>query len=385
MITQQVNQWMDFTMDGTLTHGVYRCVFKQLRIGSKEYPVLDLPLAQERANHFLSLAIQRMNHGNLSIDDHLQINEYLLAACDFGSKDAPFLLAARALHPDARLAYPAEEAIVFLKLAAEREHAEAAYQLACCHAGMGRFVSTESGCQRYFTEMGLQEKVRLAEYYFSLAIDHGHQDAIEDLIIAYAYGRGHIAKNVNKFIELCEKFVAKNHQAVTLGYGAWLMGMTVEGDEALSDAVKLSPNPMKALNYLLQASRGDSFELSQHALHLIFLGFSRGVFEGVSYDKLMKQFSQAIAQGNQLLALYFAWYSLPEENPIVPPPMWFKAYPLEALQDFCRPDESKAMAFLDAAFFGENRMISQLAKEILQETFGRYFLDEDLELMDALV
>lgn len=376
MITQQVNQWMDLTMEGVLNRKRYRCVFKNLRIGSKEYSVLDTELAQERATHFLALAIALMNQGPLHPVNQALMNEYLLIACDFGCKDAPFLLASRVLKSEAVLPYSPEEVIVFLKLAAERGHAEAAYELACCHAGMGKFVSTEHSLKQYFSDICAQERARLAEYYFHLAVEKEHQDAIEELILAYAYGRGYIAKSLDKFVELCEKLVNRHHQSVTLGYAAWLLGITVEGHEPLGEAIRLPKNVNKAVDYLLQASRGESVELAQHALHLICVGFLRALWDINQNEKFVKKLLKETNQGNQLLALYFAWYSIPEKQRI-PAPAWLSRYPLPTLESFITPSEEKAMQFLDAAFFGHHATISQLAKALLQETFGRYFMDDE--------
>ena len=191
----------------------------------------------------------------------------------------------------------------------------------------------------------------MAEYYFHIAIAADHQDAIEDIVIAYAYGRGYIAKDINKFIDICESLIKKENQAVALGYGAWLLGMTVEGGEPLAEAIKVHKNPSKGLDCLLMASRGKQLELE-------------------------------VIQGNQLLALYFAWFSIPVDQRVALPNL-MKQYQLSSLASFVEQDEKKAIQFLDHAFFGANNLISQLAKDILQESFGQYFLDEELTPVDA--
>ena len=97
------------------------------------------------------------------------INQHLTTACDFGNKDAAFLLASRALNCASEFTYPAEDAVVFLKLAAERGHAEAAYELGCCYAAMGKFISAEQSCTKYFNSIDPRERQRLAEHYFHIA------------------------------------------------------------------------------------------------------------------------------------------------------------------------------------------------------------------------
>lgn len=370
-------------MESAITRKHYRRVFKNLRIGSKEYAVLDMDLAQEKAVHYLGLAIELLEQNQPDSFMNNLVNEYLLIACDFGNKDAAFLLASRALDPENEFIYPPEDAVVFLKLAAERGHAEAAYQLGCCYAAMGKFLSAEQSCTSYFNAIDPRERQRLAEHYFNLAVEHDHQDAVEELIIAYAYGRGYIGKSADKFIELCENLLKRDNQAVALGYGAWLSGMTVEGNDPLPEAIRVQMNPAKALECFLMASRGKQIELAQHALHLICIGMLRGVWDIKQSDKMAKRLYKEVGQGNQLLALYFAWYSIPIDQRVGLPSL-LRHYQLTSLASFVQQDEEKAIQFLDYAFFGSQSIVSQLAKEILQEVFGRYFLDdEELAPVDA--
>jgi len=384
MITRQENQWMDITMESAISRKQkhYRPIFKNLRIGSKAYAVLDMTLAHEKALHYLSLAIEMIEQNKAdSFSNHL-INQYLIIACDFGNKDAAFLLASRALNKDSELNYPAEDAVVFLKLAAERGHAEAAYELACCYAAMGKFVTAEKSCTQYFNNINPRERARLAEQYFHIAIERDHQEAIEDIIIAYAYGRGYIAKDIDKFIDVCESLLKKEHQSVALGYGAWLLGMTVEGSDPLPDAIKVNINPSKGLECLLLASRGEQLQLAQHALHLICIGILRNLWDIKRSDKLTKRLYKEVSQGNQLLALYFAWYSIPIDQRVELPKI-MQHYQLTSLASFVEQSEEKALQFLDRAFFGKHTMISELSKDILQEIFGKYFLDDDMEPVEA--
>ncbi|MAZ38934.1 MAG: hypothetical protein CMF49_02355 [Legionellales bacterium] len=369
-------------MDSATARKRYRPIFKNLKIGTKEYAVLDMALAHEKALHALSLAIEMIEQNrDDSFSQHL-INQHLTTACDFGNKDAAFLLASRALNCASEFTYPAEDAVVFLKLAAERGHAEAAYELGCCYAAMGKFISAEQSCTKYFNSIDPRERQRLAEHYFHIAVAEGHQDAIEDIVIAYAYGRGYIAKDISKFIDICENLIEKENQSVALGYGAWLLGMTVEGGEPLAEAIKMQKNPAKGLDCLLMASRGKQLELAQHALHLVCIGMLRDLWEIKRSDKFAKRLHKDVAQGNQLLALYFAWYSIPVDQRVALPTL-MTHYQLSSLASFVQQDEKLAIQFLDHAFFGTNSQISQLAKDILQEIFGQYFLDEALTPVDA--
>ncbi|MFN7097827.1 MAG: hypothetical protein ACK4PR_09795, partial [Gammaproteobacteria bacterium] len=288
---------------------------------------------------------------------------------DIGSADASFLLACRTLEPECRVPFPPEDAVVFLRLAADRGHAEAAYQLACCYAAIGQYKNTEQACANYFNSIESRERSRLAEHYFHIAANANHREAIEELIIAYAYGRGFVAKDASQFSALCEKLVTQDDQAVALGYGAWLAGMTVEGEPPLPDAIHLPPNYQKSLDCLMMGAIGANVELAQHALHLICIGIYRGIWDNLPAGKLAKTLHETVEAGNQLLALYFAWYSIPLHRRC-PMPELLDQQQLTQLSGFVEQDETKAMNYLDKVLLGANAHLSAIAKELLLQVFG---------------
>ncbi len=346
----------------------YRPLFTVLRIGSKEYAVLDQTLAQERASIYLSRALYLLQQEQPERYINT-INYELLIASDLGSADAAFLLACRALEPESRMPFPADDAVVFLKLAADRGHAEAAYQLACCYAAIGQYKNTEQACANYFNSIEPRERARLAEHYFHIAVEANHREAVEELIIAYAYGRGFIAKNAEQFISLCEKLIAKDDQSVALGYGAWLAGMTVEGDDPLPEAIQIATDFPRALQYIIASASGVNIELAQHALHLVCLGIYRGCWDALPAGTVATKLHQAVNAGNQLLALYFAWYSIPMHKRCMMPEL-LEQQQLTHLAGFVEQDEVKAMTYLDKVLIGPNAHLSAIAKELLLQVFG---------------
>lgn len=359
------------TMDGKTTPKRYRQIIKYLRIGAKEYAVLDPLLAQERAHEHLSIALNLM--AAKSGNDNA-INKELVLATDFGCKDAPFILSQRILDVDVKTPFYDEEVAVFLKIAAEREHPEAAYQMGCSYAGMNKFPKIEKAGNEYFSSFDAHDRTRLAEYYLKRAAELNHQQAIEDLIIAYAYGRGYILKSIDGFVEVCEEQTARGNQAVMLGFAAWLSGMTVEGDEPLPEAIEIPKDLTRSLNILLSASRGTNLELGQHALHLICKGLANGTFKNV--HKVSKLFEKEVETGNQLLSLYLAWYSIPTAQRSTMPKV-LENYQLSQLAELVDISDEKAIAYLDKAVVGNDEDISALAKEILSQVFGRCFMDTD--------
>lgn len=346
----------------------YRPLFTVLRIGSKEYAVLDQSLAQERASIYLSRALYLLQQEQPERYINT-INYELLIASDLGSADAAFLLACRTLEPESRVPFPADDAVIFLKLAADRGHAEAAYQLACCYAAIGQYKNTEQVCANYFNAIEPRERSRLAEHYFHIAVNANHREAVEELIIAYAYGRGFIAKDAEQFIQLCEKLIARGDQAVALGYGSWLAGMTVEGDDPLPEAVYVVPDFPRALENIILSAGGANVELAQHALHLICVGMYRGAWDNLPSGMLAEKLQHEINSGNQLLALYFAWYSIPLHRRCAMPEL-LEQQQLTQLAGFVNQDEGQAMTYLDKVLVGPNAHLSAIAKELLLQVFG---------------
>lgn len=357
----------------------YRPIFKQLKIGTKDYWVLDKEQASERAQYHLQEALDLLEHSNLPAFQDT-INQELTLATDFGCSEAPFLLALQILGGDTKELYGDENVIIFLKLAAERGNPNAAYRLAAAYAGMGNFETIEEVSQDYLAPLSPTERERLAEYYFERALDAKHQEATEELIMAYAYGRGYLHKNSEKFQQLCERLIKEGNQAVMLGYGAWLLGMTVEAQDPLPDAITLTPDPQKGLDYLIEATHFNHYELAQHALHLIFVALERGAFDKRGEDKIRKKLLKEAVSGNQLVALYFAWYSISAKGRRAMP-KFMEPYPLTGFSQLIEPNDSFAIQFLDTTLFGEDEVIAEVAREVLVSIFGENYSKEDSYLL----
>lgn len=357
--------------------GRYYSVYQYLRVGSKQYAVLVAEQAAQRAASYFDDALKLLE-GPQTPETQLEVNKELVLATDFGSKDAPFLLAQRFLDAKAQVAFPAEEIVVFLKIAAERGHDEAAFQMGCSYAAMGTFLAIEQIAAGYFSSFSAEERGQLAEYYFIKAIELGHPQAIQELIISYGYGRGYIGKSAEKFISLCEQQTKAKNQSVALGYGAWLMGMTVEGKPSLAEAVQIPLASWRALDCLLLASRGKHLALAQHALRLICVGIAKGVWEHktLGRQRLGKCLVKDATDGNSLLALYLAWYSIPKDFRTNMPTV-LRDCELVELADIVKPDEELAIAYLDSAFFGSDEDISTVAQELLSHVFGQCFMNDD--------
>lgn len=346
----------------------YRPLVKIKRNGTEEYEILDHAVAQQRSNIYLSRALYLMEQDNAERFAQT-INYELLIATDLGSADAAFLLACRTADIESRSPFPAEDAITFLKLAADRNHPEAAYQLACCYAALGVFKQTEKVCANYFNGLEPRERQRFAELYFQQAVKMEHREAIEELIIAYAYGRGFINRDAEKFVALCENRVAAEDQAVMLGYGAWLSGMTVEGEDPLPEAIDVPCDYPRAMELFLKSSRGSNLELAQHALHLFCLAGLRGVWDHVPDEQLEQKVLQEISLGNALLTLYLAWYSIPLHRRCDLPSL-FDTYQLTQLATFATSGEEQAMEYLDKVLVSQNTRLAVIAKDILLRVFS---------------
>ncbi len=352
----------------------YCSVYNPLRIGNKEYPVINLEVAAQRAQLHLDEALKLLAT-DLDKDIHKVVNEELLIAADFGSKEAPFILALRVLDSKNHVNFPPREAVAFLKVASERGHAEAAYRLACCYAGVGKFKLLESAAANYLANFSLAERRRLAIYYFEQAVAQQHRPAIEEIIMAYSYGRGIIEQDVNQLAFLCEQLTEKDYYPAMLGYAAWLVGMTVLGEEPLASAVSLPRNQEKSLQLLLRIAKSDNLQLAQHALFLICRGFERDAWRmpvGLLVNRL---FNEAM-QGNQLLALYLAWYCVPAGNRSLMPKL-FEKYQLQKLADVVESSEKQALVLLNLVILGKDDDIASAGNEILSQVFGKCFLGED--------
>ena len=353
-------------MDDHFTQPHYRPIYRELRVGTRSYSIIDLDLAKERAYAFLEDAWRLLELNKISLTQQRQIYRCLLTATDLGSEEAPYLFALQLLNPELDPPFAREEAIHFLKIAAERGHGDAAYRLATAYGGMGRFPEVEGSGLMYFHRLSPRERQQGAEQYFEITLAQNHQEGIEDMIIAYAYGRGYIPKNVERFVNVCEQLVKRKNQAVVLGYGAWLAGMTVEGQKPLAEAVQLPPDLPRALDFLLMASLEGVLELCQHALHLICLAMMEGRWNLKFFKKRLLREAE---EGHQLLAFYFAWYSIPE-NLRPSSSSFLQHYLLLPLADLIEPDEEQAIFYLKHALFGENELLRIESKALLRDLFG---------------
>ena len=354
-------------------HKNHQPLLELLQISKTGYFVINEAVALERADFYLSSALELMNN-ELNHEYFSAINALLIAAADLGSAEAAFHLSQNLLSSSCQAPYSSSNSFIFLKLAADRGHLEAAYQLACCYAGIDNFKLMQAVCEKHFDELSASQRKHFAEHYFKQAIEKNHRESIEELIIAYAYGRGYIEKNVEIFIDLCENLIQKDNQSVALGYGAWLAGMTVEGEEPLPEAIKLELNYSKALQLLIKSANGQNMEMTQHALNLIFIGQEKGLWHFLAHNQLSALLTEMLEKGNQVLALYHAWYAIPvNRRPAMP--SFMKQQKLTLLAAYVKVDEERAMYFLDKALLGTNRELAKIAKELFLKVFA--FHDQD--------
>lgn len=354
-------------MEGQALQKPYRTPYKYLRIGEREYAVLDKSLAAERSAYHLAVAKRLSTE---SPNQHELINKELILATDFGSKEAPFLFAQRMLSHDIPTQYPTEDVVVFLKIAAERGYAEAAYRMGCCYAGLSLFSDIEEAANDYFDSFNAQERYSLAEYYFDKAIEKDHQNAIEQLIMAYAYGRGYIKKNIKEFTKLCDAQCLKQNQNILLAYGALLLGMNVENKDFPMHA-EVPIDITKGMKNLLDASRGRDLAKAEHALNLVCICLEQPRWNDEDKRELKHKIIADAINGNQLLALYLAWYCIPLGQRNTISHGLFERYQLNALAMLVNDDGQDALAYLDIALCGEDDDISTVAKEILSRVFGQ--------------
>ncbi len=357
----------------------YRPLYKTLTVGTNQYAVVDRDVAYHRADRYYNQALdlidisRRQAQNQSALDPALvdQIADALLLATDLGSGEAPMLLAQRALDGLGAQHVLREDVIVFLRIAAERQHAEAAYRLGCSYAATGNFTEIEAliTADPHLTP---QERYRLAIHYLMLAVEQQHAIAIETLILAYAYGRPYIPKDASQFVSLCTRLVRRGNQSVALGFGAWLAGMTVEGKPPLADSIQLTSNPELSLRYLLMASRGSDLQLAQHALHLLSLGVQRGVWGNELTNSAMKRtMIEDALTGNQLLALYLTWYSLDAaKRPNLPD--LIASYACESLEKVFAPCVQRAVHYFELTVKGAQSEIASAARSLSRHVFAGY-------------
>ena len=341
----------------------YRPLFRRMEIGSHCYAVMDEQLASERAEEHLRTALYLIDSPSTPKIQQA-IHRELNLAMDFGSADAPYFLANRILQGESIQGFSGSDPLSFLQVAAERGHSEAAYCLGCSYAAMENFPEVETAGAHYFNSYTPEERCRMAERFFDEAIMGGHEEALEELILAYAYGRGYIEKNGDCFMTLCETQVKKGNQSVTMGYGAWLAGMTVDGEKPLEDAVKIPVNIPRAFEYLLLASRGKDLEYSQHALYLLVLGITQSIWTR-NWDRLCRRFMREADNQHYLLGLYIGYYAIPVAQR---PPLgaeWMMRYPLGDLSKVLREDHNVASRYLEMVHFGPDERLAAVANSLI--------------------
>lgn len=168
-------------MHSQTNYNYYKPICRSLHIGAQEYAFVDQELAAERAENYLQEALQLIHSTPNYSDEHVaRINKKLLTSTDLGSKDAAYLLATRILNGDVGTDYLPEDALIFFRVAAERGHAEAAYRMACCYADLNNYPELLGAGKGYFSEISIEDKALLADYYFNQAKELGHGKASEN-------------------------------------------------------------------------------------------------------------------------------------------------------------------------------------------------------------
>lgn len=372
---------MDFAMDGIHTPRRYRCLFQQEKEknAAQQCLYVDPEHFAERGMQYLDSALQIMaKKSPYTLADHQKINHYLLLATDFSNKDAPFLLAARLLKKEAGLAFESSEIFVFLKLAADRGHAEAAYQLACCFAGMGNIAFAENICGHYLKSAPISKREQQAEHYFYIAMRQGHSSALDTLLTAYCYGNAYISQDAAKFIQLAESHFVQRAPKILLRYAAYLLGVMPDKRPLPNTAVFCPCDPEKSFKFLLKIMFEANFVLAQTALSLIEFLFDESVFLDAKSRKKYEQRLKEAVKSNQFLNLYAAWYSMPIEKRMGLP-VYFDDYPCAFLGRIFEENLESATAFMERAIFGPREQLSRYAEHMLQSHFSSHYIPEVLQ------
>jgi TPR repeat protein len=146
----------------------YRPLCHSIAWENQTLSILDYGEANTRANEFLEMARELLNsRSSKNIKTQHQINEYLLDATDLGSAEAPYIIALRILADETGNAFMRDEAIVFLKLAAERGQNDACYRMACCYEGNTLFPDILAAGKAYFAGLKKADRKLLANYYLN--------------------------------------------------------------------------------------------------------------------------------------------------------------------------------------------------------------------------
>lgn len=206
-----------------------------------------------------------------------------------------------------------ETALKEIKKSADQGNAAAAYCYGRYFAGhtytKEPFPSTEA-----YSE---QDREVTAIAYFDKGMQLNHEHCKSALFQAYKLGNiGCIRQNQKKWEEFCVQWINKNNyhsQSMALDFGAQLCGFYADGTLLAEKESKLIPGDVrKGLTYLYQATRGTNLNLAALALQRIVAGQTKGLGK-LSKDLvgLKNKLLAEINQQNGFIALYFAWYSLP--------------------------------------------------------------------------
>jgi len=147
----------------------YRPIFRQLVVSDTVYAIVDDNQAKQRAQYFLSKARTEQHSLTHYVTDN-RINYYLRIATDYGNAEAPFILAHRILHNKKQTEYSHDDVIIFLHIAAQRGHTQAAYQMAACYEGKDFYPEIMQAGSEFFSALKANERQLLARYYYEVAI-----------------------------------------------------------------------------------------------------------------------------------------------------------------------------------------------------------------------
>ena len=248
---------------------------------------------------------------------------------------------------------------------------EAAYQLGCAYALTGCFTEIEALIAQYALVTDTK-RGQLATHYLTLAATTQHSGAIQALTMAYAYGSGFIARDVEQLITLFTTLSHQGNQTVALTFGTWLMGMTETACIDKNNQADYNQRIASGLPYLLMAASGKDILVAQKALQYICALIAHHHTDAELVNNLFKpQLIQAAEKDNALLAFYFMWYSLdPTEKPLAPE--FMQAYDCSVLEELINPCAEQAVHYFDLVLKGDNTMLIEIAHSFSGCVFSDY-------------
>lgn len=160
-------------MDDVTKSKSYRPVSRNVNIGEKKYAVMDQEAAEEKGKEYLlrgrKILDKFVSEGSLEKEDVDNLMDIMTTAIDYGDRDAPYLLAHFILDGTYEVPFDNNDAILFLKIAAERHHCRASHQMACCYIGRKDFEDVYEAGRDYFESISEKDRKFLADYYFKQA------------------------------------------------------------------------------------------------------------------------------------------------------------------------------------------------------------------------